>query len=395
MGLALNGLLTGVTDQTARQADLERQLMLATDLPGIWIGTVNYTREGGEGVLALEVKRRKRSGHIEIDNRGQSELGPVRLAIGYDFSGFLGNERLGLSVQALETPLDPRELVVTSARLAYVFGDMGTELSVTGVYSHTHSGGAMAPFVITGAGRIAEVALSQPLYRRRDASLWVSGALDYFSVDQWQAGNRFRRDRVAIANLSLAGNMALGGGRLRGGLGVAHALPGGTSPGDALASRPGDGSKATIFTVWGNWQGQLSGPFSAKLGFNAQYATAPVLSVSQIALGGPQYGRAYDFAERTGDSGVLGSAEIDYRVIERQTGVVRALQLYGFADGGHVWSLQNSFGSGDISSAGMGTRISLADGYRIALEAALPLAAPRLQTGDRAPRLSFSLGADF
>ena len=285
--------------------------------------------------------------------------------------------------------------MVTSARLAYVFTDSGSELAVTGVYSHTRSGAAMSPLGITGAGRIAEVSLSQPLYRRRDASLWLAGALDYFSVDQWQVGTRFRRDRVAVGNISLNGYAPLAGGRLRGGVGVARALPGGTLPGDALASRPGSGETATIFTFWSSWQGTLAGPISARLGFNGQYATAPVLSVSQIALGGPQYGRAYDFAERTGDSGILGSAEIDYRLVERQSGTLRSVQLYGFADGGHVWNLQNTLGSGDLSSAGVGTRVSVLDRYRIGLEAAMPLAAPRLQSGDHAPRLSFSVGADF
>ena len=392
---AVAAVLAPLLGKPARKDELERRLMLATDLPGIWIGAVNYARDGESGLLTLEVKHRKASGHLEIDNRGQSELGPVRVAIGYDFAGLLGDDRLGLSLQGLATPADPKELVVTSARLAYVFTDMGTELAVTGVYSHTHSGGAMAPFNITGVGRIAEVSLSQPLYRRRNASLWLSGALDYFSVDQWLAGTRFRRDRVAVANLSLNGNAALAGGRLRGGLGVARALPGGTLPGDALASRAGNGSTGTIFTVWSTWQGTIAGPLSAKLGFNAQFATAPVLSVSQIALGGPQYGRAYDFAERTGDSGVLGSAELDYRLVERQSGTLRSVQLYGFADGGHVWNLQNSLGSGNLSSAGVGTRVSLLDRYRIGLEAAMPLASPRLQSANHAPRLSFSVGADF
>ena len=392
---AVSAVLAPLLGKPAQQGELERRLMLATDLPGIWIGAVNYAREGDAGVLSLEVKRRKGSGHLEIDNRGQSELGPVRVAIAYDFAGLLGVDRLGLTVQGLATPVDPTELVVTSARLAYVFTDSGSELAVTGVYSHTRSGAAMSPLGITGAGRIAEVSLSQPLYRRRDASLWLAGALDYFSVDQWQVGTRFRRDRVAVGNISLNGYAPLAGGRLRGGLGVARALPGGTLPGDALASRPGSGETATIFTFWSNWQGTLAGPVSARLGFNGQYATAPVLSVSQIALGGPQYGRAYDFAERTGDSGILGSAEIDYRLVERQTGTLRSVQLYGFADGGHVWNLQNTLGSGDLSSAGVGTRVSLLDRYRIGLEAAMPLAAPRLQTADHAPRLSFSVGADF
>ncbi|MBS0253962.1 MAG: ShlB/FhaC/HecB family hemolysin secretion/activation protein [Proteobacteria bacterium] len=392
---AVRAVLAPLLGKPAKGDEVERRLMLATDLPGMWIGSVSYSADGGTGVLSVEVSRRKATAHVELDNRGQAELGPLRLAIAYDFGGILGNERLGLTFQTLNTPADPKELQVVSTRLAYVFTNFGTELSLTGTYSHTRSGGALAPFGITGVGRIGEVALSQPLLRRRNASLWLNAALDYYSVDQAITGLRFRRDRQAVLNLSLNGYAPLAGGQLRGGIGLARVLPGGTVAGDPLASRPGAGGDATILSAWANWQGTISGPLSARLALSSQWTDKPLLAVSQMAVGGPQFGRAYDFAERTGDRGVLGSAELDYQLWKSDSGVLRSATVYSFADAGHVVNLANTLGTGDLYSAGVGGRFSLLDHYRIGLEAARPLNTTRLQTGDSSSRLSFTLGADF
>src|SRR3546814_16606287 len=87
--------------------------MLADDLPGVEIGKVRFVREEERGVLIVPATRNKFAGRANIDNRGTSELGPVRMHLAVDFNGVIGSND-ALTVQGTVTPLPPRELHVRS-----------------------------------------------------------------------------------------------------------------------------------------------------------------------------------------------------------------------------------------------------------------------------------------
>ena len=204
-------------------------------------------------------------------------------------------------------------------------------------------------------------------------------------------------DRVASFGLSLNGYTPLAGGRLRAGVAVQRAVPilGASEAGDPLTSRPGTGSDYTVYRAWANWVGKLAGPVSARLAVNGQLASDPVLTIDQLTVGGPSFGRGYDFSERAGDKGVLASGELRSDVVDRNAGFLRWLQLYAFADAGSVRDLGDDFGTGDLYSAGAGARFKLADDLRLELEAAFPINEPRYDAGDKSPRLSATVGTEF
>src|SRR3546814_10240716 len=89
--------------------------MLADDLPGVEIGKVRFVREEERGVLIVPATRNKFAGRANIDNRGTSELGPVRMPLAVDFNGVIGSND-ALTVQGTVTPLQPRELQVGFVR---------------------------------------------------------------------------------------------------------------------------------------------------------------------------------------------------------------------------------------------------------------------------------------
>jgi hemolysin activation/secretion protein len=123
--------------------------------------------------------------------------------------------------------------------------------------------------------------------------------------------------------------------------------------------------------------------------------TDPLPAVEQIAIGGPDFGRGYDFSERVRDRGVLGSAELRAKWIGGNSGIIRWAQLYTFADAGHVTNPRTTFATGDLYSAGVGARAALAERLSVDLEAAFPIDAIRFDSGDYSARWSVSVSKQF
>lgn len=390
-------ILAPLVGGPALELEVERRLLLANDLPGIDIGTVEYVNRDGKHVLVVEVFDGEDTARFRLDNRGIATVGPVRALLGYDFNGLFGEERVSLGFQVQNTPFAPEELQAASARIRYIFDNAGTEVSLATSYSRTRPGARLSVLDLEGDGFDVGLRLRHPLMRSRDASLWLNGSLDYYATNQDALETLIRRDRIVLAGLSVNGYAPFAGGRLYAGFGVSHTLDilGATQVGDILASRPGAGPGATIFSGWGGWRGKLVGPFSADLWLAGQASTDPLFAISQLAIGGSRYGRGYDFAERTGDGGLLGSAELRYALIDKDRGVVDWAQLYGFVDGGSVHNLDNDLGNGDLFSAGFGTRFGLFGKTRFELEAAFPIDEPRFEAGDKDVRVSASISAEM
>ena len=393
---AVVAILSPLAGHAPKKDEVERQLLLASDLPGVTIGSVSYVREGANGVLVVPVSRNRIGASAYLDNRGVRELGPVRAQLGATINGLLG-DRDALTTQLLFTPAQPRELTVLSARYAITPGTTGTEIALTGSYARTHSGGYLKAYDVTGRSVVTGLSITQPLLRRRTTSLWATAEIDYLAIDQRVFGDLVRRDRLATANLSLNGYTPLARGRLRANVGVTQGLDvlGSTDPGDPRASRPDADGRFTTVVASGNWQGPIAGRVSAALAMTAQLSTRPLLAVEQIQIGEPVFGRAYDYSERSGDEGVLGSAELQYKLVEQPRGLIRYIQIYGFGDAGHVGNLRDTFGGGTLYSAGVGTRVNLPAALRLGLEAAYPLNADRFSSDDRDPRISFNLSKAF
>ena len=115
-----------------------------------------------------------------------------------------------------------------------------------------------------------------------------------------------------------------------------------------------------------------------------------------FAPGGTPYGRAYNYAEISGDSGVAAMAE--FRVgWDPKLKPLTFFQTYVFVDGAKVWNKPTTLGwrTADISSAGAGVRLTFHDRVTLRIEAARPLGPPPWETGSRDWRCFASLWAGF
>ena len=389
-------LLRPLQGHAPKRDEVERRLMLAGDLPGVTIGSVRYVLESGKGVLIVPVSFKRIDGSATLDNRGLEALGPERARLSVDVNSLL-SDRDEVTFQGLVTPIQPHELLALYGRYAIQPTRSGTEFAVYGTYGETHSGGRWHSHDPRGESESIGASIAQPLVRGTRTSLWLMAEGDRIAVDEWWDGALVRRDRVTTVSASINGYAPLAGGRLRAGGGITQGLLalGATRRDYPLASRYDAGSDFTIVSAWANWQGDISGPVSTRLAVTSQLSSDPLPAVEQLTVGGPYFGRGYNWSERTGDEGVLGSAELRARLLDRSTGMLRWAQFYTFADAGFVSNLKTDFGTGDLYSAGAGARLNFAQHLSVELEAAFPINVPRYDSGNKSPRLSFTLTSKF
>ena len=383
-----------VTDGPVRRSTLERAIMLVGDIPGLVVKDSRYVRQDGFGILLVTVTEDRAAAYGQVDNRGSAEVGPIRATMLASYRDAVqAGDELGLVVAS--TPVQPSEFAFVRGRYTAPVGADGGTLTVSGSFGRANPGGLLKPLDVIGHSVDAAVAYAHPLIRTRARSLVAGIELRALKSDLTLLGTTLRNDRLSTVTASLGGTTRVGPGTVRGELQLVGGLPldGVTRQGDRRTSRAdGDARFATVgYTV--EWTAPLADRLSLALASSGQLASRPLLATAEIGVGGPGFGRAYDYAERTGDQGVLGSAEVRLD-LGRVSPIVDRCQLYGIVGGGHVDNLRGGVGGGSLLSGGGGVRLGHGplDGM---IELAFPLNQDRIDTGNRRPRLSFRLSRSF
>ena len=379
-----------IVGRGVRREVLERQLLLAGDVPGIEIVTTKLVREDIGNVLVVEVRESRGNGFVGLDNYGARELGPVRARLRYDLIGLADADDV-LSVQAIATPADPRQLAYASARYGVSLGTAGTQIAITGAVGRAEP--ANSGFDSTST--YIAVSVAKPLVRANSASVWANAELGVLRVDGRNFGIPDQRDSMATASGWLYATTRLGNGRVSGTIGLTRGLPlrGTTAPGDSRASRVDGNGVFTKGFFSADWVQPLGHGLALKIAANGQLADRPLLAAQEIGLGGPSFGRAFDFAERFGDSGFMGSGELRWRKSKPFKGI-DWIEPFAFVDAGRVWNLGGGYGGGDLSSAGGGVRGAVGN-FEVSAEVAVPVSMTRATTGDKSPRINLSVGRKF
>ncbi|MCD2324106.1 hypothetical protein LQ953_08790 [Sphingomonas sp. IC-56] len=389
---ALAPLING---KPARLEEVERRLLIAGDVDGVRMGKTRFLRESGKGVLLVNATQDRLAARVALSNEGSKPIGPEQLRIDVDVNALFSSDD-AFTVTYSTTPGEPSELQYGRLRYANRVSASGTEVALVASGSTAKPGAYLEPFDLESRSWFLGAELLHPLWRRRDASLWLQAELGVRDLQQWRRSVRVRHDRIATARVSLYGYSDVAGGRLRisttlsQGLGVLGA----TGRNDPLASRYDADATFTALSAWSEWTTDLGGQFSLRLAMQSQLASQPLLISEETGLGGTGFLRGYDWSERSGDQGVMGMAELRY-LWNRPFGLVRRAQLYAFVDGGHVSNLDNGFGSGSLASTGGGLRTDITADTGANLEFAVPLSGARYDTDDQTPKINFRLIRSF
>lgn len=379
----------------ARLAEVERRLLIAQDIDGVHIRNSRYIREHGRGVLVVEVETDPVSARATLSNQGTRPVGPTQLRIDADINGLLASDD-SLSLSYTVTPLQPRGLHYGYARYTKRIDASGTEVAVSGSASEARPGAYLRDLRIRSRSWYAAAHVLQPLLRRRSTSLWFEGELSLRSLLQWQEEALVRRDRLAVARGTLYGYTKAGSGWLRAGVTVSQGLGvlDATRAGDLQASRTDADGTFTSAYGWADWTGAIGSDFSLRLAAQGQVSSAPLLVTEETGLGGTAFLRGYDWSERSGDHGAMGTAELRYDW-KNAFDAIPSIQFYGFVDGGTVGNRKGGYGGGSLASAGSGLRMDLGAKLWADLGAAVPLSGPAYDRGDASPRLHVLVSKAF
>lgn len=378
--------------------ELERYLLLMEDLPGVNARAVlQPAASTGATQVVVNINRDPVEASAFINNRGSRFLGQYQLGLTAAANNLVGMEEQTL-VRAVGTPFEPDELMFGEIRHEQQLGTEGTKLVLDANITKTEPGSWLEVFDIEGHDVAFDIALSHPILRSRQSNWFfntdfavrrssVSGLDTNIYTDHtrvWTAGTAYDFIDETSAVNRLEGSFSKG-------------FSWDAHPDDLVANSRGSGESSFLrFNANATRIQPLWGAFSASAAATAQYSFDPLLASEEFAIGGAEFGSAYDPAELTGDSGVAARFELQYNG-EISQEIVPSYQLYGFYDIGKVWNrcefLTGELNHASLASTGLGARFNILPRLSGDVEFALPLT--RKVSANRedgaAPRVFFNL----
>jgi len=309
-----------------RQAELERTMLLLSDLPGIRVSSALETGSA-PGTVDLNVTVepvRRWNFAVAVDDYGAAPAGRWRLgAVGRLASPFGIGDNLDINLLAAE-------------RADTLYGRIGYDAPVNAygtragiAYSHLYYylGKNFSALDAHGDADVVTASISHPLIRSRSQNLLLRGALEYRSLTDKIGSVSFENPQklyVASVGLSYESRDSFLGGGFNSAdvqLSFAH-----LNIDSALAEQIDQGpfgrhtqGNSVRLTMQANRLNAITQKTSFFLGVSGQWANQNLDSSSRITLGGPRAVRAYSPSEAVVDEGLIGTAQLRYAVIPSLT----------------------------------------------------------------------------
>ncbi len=381
--------------------DLERYVLLISDIPGMTVRTVIEPSKDKAGAadLILILQHQIISASAEVDNRGSLAIGPEQGQIGVDFNSLFGlDEQFSLR---LATTGQPKDLQYGEFAMRSLIGPEGLRFELSGSYSDTKPGGSIAVLDAIGHTTTVHSLFDYPLIRSRSENLHLSLGVTYLNTTTTLLGIPFSNDRLrylaATATYDVADTIFGGStpaqnimyGEFSQGFNILDA----SKTGSSNLSRANGHSDFTKFYVEATRIQSLFDNASLALSMSGQVSATPLLTSVQYGLGGARFGRGYEPSELTGDEGIAGSAEARYDLP-----IFLHPQLYAFYDVGQIWNihaLPGSLPTASLASAGVGVRFNLTEHFSFDLEIAKPLTRSIASRGNKDIRPLFNISTRF
>lgn len=387
--------------------DLERQLLLINDLPGVKARSILSPSKNVQGAadLLIIVERKPYDAALSIDDYGSRYLGPVQLGAAGTLNSFFGvNDAISAQfVLAPEWGIE-HELAYGSLGYEMPVGAWGTRLSVMGSVTDTEPGFDLEQFDVHGHSDFIEIKVTHPFIRSRSTNLAARALLDWRNVRSENDVEATREDHIRAARVGLRYEFLdhlLGVAYNVADLEVAHGLDilGSSHDNDPNLTRAfGDPEFSKANLELQRLQ-RITDDVNLLLEGRAQLASDALLSSEEFGVGGFSSGRGFDPSEIVGDDGISGRLELQWKDPGHyHHQYVEKYQLYGFYDAGRVWNTDATTSSGKrdtLNSAGAGVRANFASNVEGGLAVAFPLNREVQTTGDRRPRLYFNLSKKF
>lgn len=359
-------------------ATLERYLLLMDDLPGVDARAVLQASPDVQGAsdLVVNVSRQKQEFSATLDNRGSRFLGPYQLGLTAAF-----NNAFGLNDQTqfrlVNTFND--ELVYGEVRHEKQLGEEGTKMVFSVSEIQTRPSFTLEAFDIVGESTALSVGASHPILRSRRSNWFVNGDFTARNVNVDSLSSDLYYDKTRVVNLGTSYDFVDS-------LSSVNRIEAKLSKGfgfntdvDGQFSSRGNGEES-FYKIFGKASRiqPLWGAFSLFGAASGQWSDSPLLASEEFAIGGAEFGSAYDTAELSGDHGAAARMELQYNQAEHD--FFSQYQLYAFYDLGRVWNKNPIAGSEEehtsLASTGVGMRFNLNESVSGGIEGTVPLTKP-------------------
>ena len=378
-GVLISTLSTLKTDAMIEQADLDRALLLLSDLPGV---VVNTTLTPGAAVGTSDLKVTATAApsitaNVITDNYGNSYTGRYRVGGTVNIVDPMNLKNSdNLSISALSSGMG-----MNYARVGYesVINGDGTRLG--GSYSALRYvlGGAAASADASGTAQVASLWIKHPLIRSRDANVYAQMQFDGLvlkdkaSIDQ--------NDRT-LTNLTASVSGDVRDKLLSGAVNTFSLGLTGGNVGSASASQSA-ALKGNFWKVNASVARlQALGPAdSVYASYTGQRASKNLDPSQKMSVGGASTVRAYDTGAVSGDSGDLFTAEYRH---DFGSVLMGQLQGIGFIDRANMTINKDSLGEGNTASltgAGLGLNWTGANQWSAKTYIATPIFSVPTQVG--------------
>ena len=377
-------------EKPLRTSTLQRYVSLIRDIPGL-NPSVDFERGSRQGAVRLVVKADAREVQVaaSVNNRGTALLGRTQAEVDvFANSIVLGGDQVKATVAA---PTDIGRFQYYGLAYSAPVDANGTTVQASAGYLRTRP----AYIPLKGSATSFGLQVTHPFLRSLDRNFYATLSVDGINSDNALLGSTLSNDRSRALRVALS-----------------YALQGSknSTTVSATVSQGIDGFGARTLT-----------PEATDLGFTkvnakildnlivtrnvvlrldsfVQGSESRLPAAEQIALGGDEFGRAYEAAVVSGDYGTAGSAELAWRPAKRLPQILKGSEVYLFTDAGKVWSYgRNGFAgfSSTLASVGGGVRAQLAQRAVLQLEAALGLYNPVYYENREVWRLFFSVKTLF
>jgi hemolysin activation/secretion protein len=368
-----------VTPGPLDQALLERQLLLAQEVPGVTIRTVLRPVPGGDpGALQLiaQVSRAASTLLFAADNRAYEFAGPQQAVAVLSLNSFTQyGERTDL---ILFSSFDDTQVFGQVGVEAFI-GSSGLRFRLQAGQGRSRPSGTLRDIGYEGETRLLSGGVIYPLVRRRSQLVTIYGGLEaieneiriaapgggdtrasFDSLRVLRAGGDWAAQDILLG----ADLAALNSASFR----VSQGLTGlGASGNDApLPGRVGQvvdffkvsGEFSRNQSLFSPWDGAMVGIFGLIAG---QWTNDVLPPIEKFYLGGLRLNRGYYAGEVTGDSALSTSVELRlddaYRVNAWGVAADVAAQYYLFYDWGQSFENQPEQPNRRLSSMGAGVRL--------------------------------------
>jgi len=346
-------------------------------------------RERGLLFLSDVEKDRSITGSIDANNYGSRLAGRERFGLSLNLNNPLGLGD-GLAFRGVVARRG-EDLWLIRTTYGVPLGTRGTKVGTAYTHVESHVGEKLRELDILGAGDIFSLFAAHPFFRSRPFSLHAQVGYDHKNLETTILGEQASRDRLRV--LTFGGGLeAVDGWRgitdmaLTLHQGIPGFLDGLRLDDDRSASRAGAGGRFTKLTMETGRLQQIVGPTSLFLKIGGQFASTPLVSPEQFAIGGQGTVRGYPIAELAGDHGYAVSGEFRWNAPGftnvpafrgRMWGDV--LQLFAFIDQGSVTVIDPIPGQArrrELLGGGGGLRFGIPNIFHLKVEYARPLGRP-------------------